>query len=148
MGDEHTLLLAYLLENRSSDWDGSTIRVVGPSSEDEPIALVEFKRYDAYMFGPPNDEAFDGHPLYGRGLHPYGAFVIKGSSWIRQLARMNSVHPYHKAERYAKLRHYIFAFHDSTFECVAEGFEIAIHKGSMKEILPEMTKLLRWQGAV
>src|SRR6185503_18874015 len=73
MGDEHRLLLAFLLEDRPSDWDGSTIRVVSPASEDESIALVEFKQYDVYMFGPPNDEAFDGHPLYSRGLHPYGA---------------------------------------------------------------------------
>ena len=144
MGDEHTLLLAYLLENRTSDWDGSTIKVVRRTSEGERIALVEFKRYDAYMFGPPNDEAFNGHPLYSRGLHPYGAFEIKGSSWIRQLERMNSVHASHKAEKYTKLRHYIFAFHDSTFECVAEGFEATIHNGSMEELLPEMTKLLRW----
>ena len=47
------------------------------------------------MFGPPNDEAFDGHPLARRGLRPYGAFEVTHSSWIRQLEQMNSVHPHH-----------------------------------------------------
>ena len=57
------------------------------------------------MFGPPNDEAFSGHPLASRGLHPYGAFKIENSSWIRHLEKMNSVHPNHHPERYFKLQH-------------------------------------------
>ena len=71
----------------------------------------------------PNDEAFDGHPLGRRGLMPYGAFEIKHSSWIRELERMNSVHPYHSAERFEEFRHYVLSVHDTTFECVANGFD-------------------------
>ena len=148
MSDEHTLLLAYLIQDTPADWDGRTIRILTPTSSGEPIALVQFRGYDAYMFGPPNDEAFHGHPLFKRGLHPYGAFEIRRSSWIRQLERMNSVHPYHKPERYSRLKHYVFAFHDSTFECVAEAFEVTIHNGSMKEIMAEMGGRLRWHDAV
>jgi hypothetical protein len=50
----------------------ATVRVVTASS-DEPAALVQFQRTWAVQFGPPNDEAFHGHPLYERGLHPYAA---------------------------------------------------------------------------
>jgi len=31
------------------------------------------------------------------------------------------VHDRHSPARYSALRHFIFTFHDSTFECVAEG---------------------------
>jgi hypothetical protein len=87
------------------------------------------------MFGPPNDEAFAGHPLSVRGLTPYGVFEVKNSSWVRRLERMNSVHPRHKPERFARLKHFIFTFHDTTFECIAEGFECTRHEGSVSRIL-------------
>src|SRR5918993_96392 len=96
LSDEHKILLAYIVEDKPSDWDGSYVRVVDPSTPGEPLALVEFSSYSTLMFGPPNDEAFAGHPLTGRGLHPYGAFRVENSSWVRQLERMNSVHPYHE----------------------------------------------------
>ena len=144
LSDEHKILLAYIIQDTPPDWDGSYARVVEPSTPGEPLALVEFSLYSSFMFGAPNDEAFAGHPLAKRGLHPYGAFHIENSSWIRQLERMNSVHPYHKPERYRRLKHFIFAFHDSTFECVAEGFIVSEHEGSLESLLPLMQSRLQW----
>jgi hypothetical protein len=142
LSDEHCLLLTYLLQTDTSDWDGASVRVVDLESSGEPLALVEFSGYASFMFGAPNDEAFHGHPLYSRGLKPYSAFVIENSSWIRQLERMNSVHPHHTPKRYEQLKHYVFAFHDSTFECAAESFTLTELSGSLAEILPEMQKRL------
>ena len=144
LSDEHKILLAYIVQDTPSDWDGSYVRIIDPSTSGEPLALVEFTFYWSFMFGAPNDEAFHGHPLANRGLHPYGAFQIENSSWIRQLEKMNSVHPYHNPGRFEKLRHYIFAFHDSTFECVAEGFTVSGHEGSLESILPIMQSRLQW----
>lgn len=141
LSDEHTILLAYLLQNVPKNWDSKFIRVVDYESE-EFIAVVEFERYSSFMFGMPNDEAIHGHPLYERGLQSYGVFVIENSSWIRRLEKMNSVHPYHNPKSYAQLKHFIFAFHDSTFECVAESFEISIHEGSLENILSKMGEKL------
>ena len=45
----------------------------------------------------------------------------------RQLERMNSVHALHNPERFSRLVHFVFSFHDSTFECVADDVEIAVH---------------------
>jgi hypothetical protein len=134
---EHFLHLAYLLQATPENWDGRSVRMVNEESEGEPCALVKFEQEIAYMFGPPNDEAFAGHPLASRGLRPYGVFEVKNSSWIRQLERMNSVHPMHAriAERYSRYRHFIFAFHDTTFECVAMGFNTSIHQGSVSSVL-------------
>jgi len=113
---ENSLLLAYCLqENR-------------PSAS-ESCALVSFKRPYAHMFGPPNDEAFSGHPLAVRGLRPHAVFEIELSSWLHTLERMNSVHPFHRPEQFATYKHYVFAFHDTTFECIAESFTISSRQG-------------------
>ncbi len=135
LGGEGYLYLAYFLEEREPIWDGKTIRVVGEKSLDEPVALVRFTRVCAHMFGPPNDESFSGHPLASRGLRPYRVHEVRDSSWIRRLERMNSVHPFHRSERFAGDRHFIFAFHDSTFECVALEFSVSVHAGSVVEVL-------------
>jgi hypothetical protein len=132
---EHTVHIAYYIEDVPKGWDGSTLRVVDEYSSGESVALVNFKWPYAHMFGPPNDEAFDGHPLASRGLHPYGIFEVVHSSWIRGLERMNSVHPYHQRAQFAEYRHFVFAFHDSTFECVAHAFTVSVHAGSVVDVV-------------
>lgn len=97
------------------------------ATDDEQVAVARFVKPYAHLFGPPNDEAFDGHPLASRGLEPYGVFSVESSSWVRRLERMNSVHPHHDASEFADLKHYIVAFHDSTFECVATDVEVKLH---------------------
>lgn len=106
---EHVLRVAYIS--------------LGEGSDEDVIVTVSFDRPYAHMFGPPNDEAFEGHPLADRGLRPYGAFRVDRSSWVRRLERMNSVHEQHSPEHFERLRHFVLSFHDSTFECVAEGFD-------------------------
>ena len=132
---EHSLRLAYYLEERPAEWDGTSIRLLSDRDADEPCALVTFKGAYAHMFGPPNDEAFSGHPLAERGLHPYAVFEIEQSSWLHGLERMNAVHPYHRPEHFAKYKHYVFAFHDTTFECIAESFAISVHRGSVWSVI-------------
>jgi hypothetical protein len=85
------------------------------------LVVLKFTRDYAHFFGPPNDEAFAGHPLAPRGLLPYGVFEVIDSSWIRALERMNRIHPLHNKDRFRRLRHLVFTFHDNTFECIAEG---------------------------
>jgi hypothetical protein len=135
LAGEHHLHLAYYLEDRSPDWDGTTVRIVGETTIGEPVGLVQFTRAYAHMFGPPNDEAFQGHPLASRGLGPYRVYEVRASSWVRRLERMNAVHPCHRPERFTSLRHFVFAFHDTTFECVAEAFIFSTHTGSVAEVL-------------
>ncbi|MBN8459645.1 MAG: hypothetical protein J0M04_17585 [Verrucomicrobia bacterium] len=130
LATEHELYLAYYLQNTPPGWDGTTVTVVDESSGGEPVAVVKFKHLYSHMFGPPNDEAFSGHPLASRGLEPYSVYEIQHSSWIRILERMNSVHPYHRPDSFSRYHHFIFSFHDTTFECVAEGFSITFITGS------------------
>jgi hypothetical protein len=135
MAGEHSLRLAYYLQNTPKGWDGTTVRILSDSQADEPCALVTFKMALAHMLGPPNDEAFEGHPLAARGLRPYSVFEIRSSSWLAGLERMNSVHPSHRSEHYARYKHFVFAFHDTTFECIAESFSVSVHRGSVRSTL-------------
>jgi hypothetical protein len=146
ISDEHRVVLGYYLEDTYPQGDGQTVRVVGPTSAFERLAIVRFAPCYAHMFGPPNDEAFSGHPLASRGLRPYGAYEVLHSSWIRRLERMNSIHNHHRPEAFWKLRHLIFAFNDTTFECVCEAFDVRVGHGSVAAAVPEMVKLLDWNG--
>jgi hypothetical protein len=132
---EQQTFLIYYLQDVPPGWDGTSVRVVGPDSDGERVAIISFKRCIAHMFGPPNDEAFEGHPLAKFGLHPHGVFRIENSSWVRTLEQMNAVHPHHKPETILSLSHYIFAFHDSTFECIASAYKIDVHEASIRNAL-------------
>jgi len=107
------------------------------AGDGERVAILSMRAH-AIMFGPPNDEAFDGHPLASRGLRPYGAFEIVDSSWVRRLERMNSVHSRHAREKFMTLRHFVFAFHDSTLECVARTYAVETAPGHPVGVLARL----------
>ena len=68
--------------------------------------------------------------------------MIENSSWVRALERMNAVHPHHRPETFASLVHLVFAFRDSTFECVVESYEVETVPGPMSSIVAEMSRRL------
>ena len=131
---EHHLDLLYLVSEPDPNWDGTYVNVVGPDSEGKHVARIRFERPYAHMFGPPNDEAFSGHPLAARGLAPYAGWEVRNSSWLRALERMNSVHPYHDPSRFGLFRHFIFAFHDTTFESIAWRYKAHVEQGSIASV--------------
>jgi hypothetical protein len=91
---------------------------------DAGTATVEFVRCMATRFGYPNDEALRGHPLYNSGLSAYDVFEVIGSPWIRRLTEQNRVA--FPSTPDSTQRHFIFTFHDSTFECIADDLRVSI----------------------
>lgn len=142
---EDALHLVYLVADAVPNWGDTPARVLSQISSHPNVAII---RFDActHMFGPPNDEAFQGHPLAARGLRPYAVWEVENSSWIRKLERINSVHPSHSPEHFDDFRHFIFAFHDSTFECVATGFDWRVEFGSVKSALQACVSDWRTDG--
>lgn len=106
--------------------DGGAL-VIAFQTADSFIALVRFDPVEAMRFGAPTDEALAGHPLRSRGLEPSGSFNVENSSWILELAGINSVHPVHEPSYYADLRHFVITFRESTFECVARRADSTLH---------------------
>jgi hypothetical protein len=137
LSDEHVAMLAYSTEDEvDPKWN------VNVDTTEELYVVVTFERYWSMMFGAPNDDTLNGHPLYSRGLKRYSVFEVKNSSWIRMLEKMNSVHPYHKQDTFLGLHHFILTFHDSTFECVAKNFTVKVLEGPVGRVINEMQKNL------
>ena len=105
-------------------------------------AVIEFQGYCAHKFGPPNDETLHGHPLYAHGLRHYGIFLIEGSPWIQDLEAINRVHPYHNPDRFMQYRHYVWTFHDSTFECVAIDHKISLTDEQSRPVIQNLSEWL------
>ena len=143
LSSDFRLLLIYGIQEGAADRDrGEPPRVVSADSEDMPLAVVEFQRPYAHIFGPPDDEAIIGHPLAGRGVHPCGRWTVEESSWIRALERMDAVHERHAPERFRALTHYIFTFRGSTFECAANDLAVTVHRGPLRGVVAEMAARL------
>jgi hypothetical protein len=134
VASKHQLELIYRVSEPDPTWDGTSVNVVGATSRGQLIARVRFDRPYAHMFGPPNDEAFSGHPLASRGLGAYRVWEIDSSSWLRSLECMNSVHPHHSPDVFMRLRHFVFAFKDTTFECIAARFDCHVEHGSITAV--------------
>jgi hypothetical protein len=143
MVSDNRALLAFLLSEPDPAWDGSYVISKSPSNEEaEPLGLVEFDFCTSAKLGAPNDEVFRGHPLYGKGLEPYTAQRVVNSRWVQEIDKINSVHHLYRPERGRDRTHFIFWFHDSTFECVARSYKVETHQISMKELLGLMVERL------
>jgi hypothetical protein len=143
MVNDHRALLAFLLSEPDPAWDGSYVTSKSPTDEGpDPLGLVEFNRYVSARLGAPNDEVFEGHPLNGKGLEAYGAQRVVNSCWLKEIEAINSVHHMYRPENWRDLHHFIFWFHDSTFECVARSYKVETYRMSMKKLLGMMVERL------
>jgi hypothetical protein len=121
--------------------------------EDVGTAVMEFKGCCRTLFGGPNDEALPEHPLYEKGLADFGYSIceVLNSSWAKEVMKRARK----SAERiwgdrfeksYAKYnwttRHFMVSFHDSTFECLADDFQLSVHKEPYSQILDSICRKL------
>jgi hypothetical protein len=130
VADEQAVVVSYMTEYPDPPRDSPT------------FCSVRFHLAYTHLFGAPNDEALEGHPLWNRGLGHYGVFRVDQSSLIRRLAVMNSVHKRHSYSTFDELAHYIVTFHDSTFECVARSYETVIEKTAWDKRYEKAVELL------
>lgn len=127
VADGHRTFLTYLLPIHDPNWDGTYVTVKDPASGAvEAIAIVEFRACRAFTLGPPSDEALSGHRLWGKGLDFYTAHVVEDSSWLGEIERRNAVHSEHSPSLFAGLVHYLFTFHDETFECITRTHDVTV----------------------
>lgn len=99
--------------------------------------VVKVTGVDSVNFGGLNDEALHGHRLWAKGLVHYSFHEVIGSKWIATRERENSVHDYHRPAAFARLRHFVFTFHDETFECLADDF--AVDRAGIDSVLAELS---------
>lgn len=143
IADDYRTFLLFYLSVPDPNWDGTYVTVKNPASEAvEHLALVEFVRPVAFRMGTPNDEVLESHPLSGKGLDSNTAQIVRNSRWITELEMMNKAHQGYREETWRQLMHYVFWFHDSTFECVAESYRVEAHQTSVSQLLTEACKRL------
>jgi len=85
--------------------------------DDAGYGLVEIVHCFTSCFGGPGDEDIEKDPLYAKGLDAYGVFEIVNSRWKRGLLKDGDV--YFPGTPGPAQRHFVFTFHDSTFQCIA-----------------------------
>jgi len=142
---DYDLQLAYIIHDRGTRWKNEVDSAGQTNIPATYWATIRFPMKISHMFGMPNDEALRGHPLWSRGVRQYGVFRVEHSSWIRKLERMNSVHRLHNKEEYHQMSHFIFSFHDTTFECVSKTCEIdGIRIGPRKQIVSDIVNGFRY----
>ena len=84
----------------------------------------------------------DGHPLYGRGLSGYGAYVVGNSRWLQELIAINRGHERFDPRSWQDKRHFLLVFHDETVEAIARDIEVQTVRTSMRALLAESIEKL------
>ena len=121
-----------------------------PMTPSEPVrltyAVVEFLRPVAHRLGSPSEDEQFSHYLYGRGQETYRAQRVENSPWLREMIDMgkkaNSEDDSDEKYWQQHIKHYIFWFHDSTFECLARGYEVHTYHDSINAVVERIIRRL------
>jgi hypothetical protein len=135
-------LLCYASDDRDGARDRQEPKSVAVKGASRLIRFT-FDSCSSIRFGAPNDEVLHGHPLYGRGLQFYQAHIVRNSPWITELNAINSAHSRYLGP--SARTHFLFAFHDETFEAVADDVQVEEFEGSMSSaLIDEAARQTSW----
>lgn len=98
--------------------------------EDAGTAVVELVACTITKFGYPNDEVWNSIPLTKEQF--YGVFEVQNSPWKEEIIRLHQFRfPETKIWRGS---HFVFLFHDSSFECIASELKIEVSVDSYRQV--------------
>lgn len=109
---------------------------------DGSARILDLVNCTAIKFGFPNDEALHGHPLAAAGLTPYALHEIEHSPWLDELRSMERVHERSTTLPFPAARHFVFTFHDATFEAVAQAVRVVGSESSVERATVLMAELV------
>lgn len=116
----------------------ATLRTSEGRRTDAGRAVVQVAPCLAFKFGYPNDEARPGHPLYAQGFDGTAVCEVLESSWITELAQQNRIKfPNSDLSRWG-VRHFVFAFHESTLEVLGRGLDVSLSGEPLADIVGHM----------
>lgn len=98
--------------------------------------IVTFRNCSITRFGYPNDEARRAIPRT-QDL-TYDAYEVLESEWDAELGRLNRL-AFPNYQR-PKRRHFVWLFHDNSFECLAADFSARVSEEPLAAILAEICK--------
>ncbi len=94
------------------------------AAEEDMAVIVTFWAAADLRFGSPGESALEDHALNARGLRPGKAYEVLRSSWLGNRRAQAAERSIEAVEDLKRLRHYVFSFHDSLFECLSEGYTV------------------------
>ena len=119
--------------------------------EDKGIAVVRCVGCNQTRHGYPNDEGRPEHPLWHVGLsETEGIAEVENSSWVSEVSKQQELarrrlwgeHAQATAAKDTKLKHFIFKFKESTFECLALDLSVSLHTESYEEAVRQAVSLV------
>ena len=135
--DDHAAMLVYRVQERQP--------VNFPA--EEAFAVLRFSPCHDVWFGGPNDEGLAKHRLYGKGLTFYGFHIVRNSQWASTsywIEREGIDPPGALATR----NHYVLTMHDSTLECLAQGYTESLATSDVTELLRRVQPTLRARSSL
>ena len=141
ISDGNQTFLFYYVGEKKKRWESFSEEVIdlGGSSQ-SLLALVTFEYCYAHKLEGINDEVIEAHPLFSHGLEAYELHKIENSVWVTQQMKTHSIHSNFSEESWNLRNHYVFTFHDEIFECIANGFQVEVFRGSRKALFLEIAK--------
>ena len=124
----------------------NAVRLTGRTSpyaeymDDARTAVVAFTRCLVSRFGYPNDEARWGIPRYKDVS--YGIYEVRNSTWIGEVVRLNR-YRFPETKDDDVRRHFLFAFHDDMFECLADDLSREVVDEPYDRIVERISSCLR-----
>src|SRR5262245_2792426 len=100
--------------------------------------IVELLGHQVKHFSYSTDDGLDGRPYSYFDLKPGAIFEITGSPW---LAQVDEAVRYAAAGTNAKrqpLRHFVFTFNSTTFQCIAEGLRAKLSSAPFRFIAADL----------
>ncbi len=106
-------------------------------------ATVKFNNCLATKFGHPNDEAALGMPKYSQ--LEYDVCEVKNSDWIKEHEEINNFS--FPGTSYSEFRHFVFFFHDSTFESISKDVRLDFSDKPIKATVALLSEKILEEGA-
>lgn len=130
MRNDSDLVLGYIVSSSSPKPYEKHVEVIKGETGYGRFALIRFWRSIAGVSCLPPEDDIDKHPLSARGLRPYMAVKVNNSSWLHLTKEIYKIED-------EKMNHFIFTFHDSSFECLARSYWVTVFEGCTEETLKE-----------
>lgn len=102
---------------------------------EDDVALITFEHCFEFRMGMPGESRISSSPYSGLGILNFEAHIVENSPWMDELEKRYKVlSDFSQGER--KYTHYLFTFHDRTFECISSGYCITRHmETTVKKVL-------------
>jgi len=126
VGVGEDLYLSYYVESYDKNWLGDLSVNPTQAINHVPHVILHFRQLAFYSSTKYQDDTLTLHPMYSKGLRPFGQFEVLNSLKIAQIRESFDASISEQQALPDELRHFIFSIHGHVIEIICHDF--AIHK--------------------